>query len=70
MIGLPESQESTKGLVVLIRDMDWREMTAPIKPGQHDGIQAIVLAVIPRLSGDERWGDDFTRKSVVGKQAL
>ena len=35
------------------RDMDGREVAAPVEAGKHDGIEAIGLAVFARLSGDE-----------------
>jgi hypothetical protein len=70
MIGLPKSQEPSECLVVLIRNMHRSEMTAPVKPGKHDGIEAIGLAVIAGLPGDERRSNHLTREAIVGKKTL
>jgi hypothetical protein len=70
MIGFPESQKSPERLVVLVRNMHRREVTAPVQSGEHDGIEAIGLAVIARLPGDEGRGDHFTCEAVVGKQTV
>ena len=69
-IGLPESQEPSERLVVLIRNMHRGKMTAPVKPGEHNGIEAIGNAVIARLSGDEGGSNQFAREAVVGKQTM
>jgi hypothetical protein len=70
VIGLAESQEPPECLVVLIGDMHSREVTTSVEPGQHDGIEAIGLPVIARLSGDEGRRNHLTGEAVIGKQAL
>ena len=53
VIGRTEPQEPSEGLMVFGRNMDGGEMAAPVEPGKHDGIEAIGLAVVTRLSRDE-----------------
>jgi hypothetical protein len=65
MISLPESQEPSESLVVLIGNMHSGEMAAPVEPGQHDGIQAIGFAMIARLSGNEGRSNHLAGEAVV-----
>ena len=53
VIGLPQPEQPPEGLVVLIGNMHGREVPAPVQSGEHDGIEAIGLAVFTRLSRNE-----------------
>ena len=70
MVGLPESEESPKRLMVLIGYMDGGEMAAPVQPGEHHGIEPVGFAMIPGSSGNKRRSDDLAGEAVIGEKTL
>ena len=50
--------------------MDRGEMTTPVEPGQHDGIETIGLSSIAGFTRNERWGDDIAVEAVFRENAM
>jgi hypothetical protein len=50
--------------------MDGGEVAAAVEPGEHDGVEAIGLAVIAGLSGDEGGSDDVAVEPVGGEYPM
>jgi len=50
---ISEGASKTRILFVFGRDMDRRQVAAPVETGEIDSIQAIELATFARLAGDE-----------------
>ena len=53
VIRVPQSQESSEGLVILTRDVYRCEVSATVKTGEHDGIETVGLAPVSRSSRNE-----------------
>src|SRR6266404_1350173 len=70
MVTSPESQESAQGLQFLGGNVNRSQVSTTIKPGEHDGIKAISLAVITGFAGNERGSDDVTVKAADGERTL
>lgn len=51
--------------MILRRNVDGGEMPAAVETGQHNGIEAIGLAVVTGFSRDEGWCDDIAMEAIV-----
>jgi hypothetical protein len=50
--------------------MDGGKMAAPIEASEHDGIEAVRLAAISGLTGNQRWGNHIAVKPVFRENAM
>jgi hypothetical protein len=70
LIGVSQPQESAKGLLVFGGDVDRGEVTATVKPGQHDGVEAVSFTPVTGFTRDERRGDYLAVEAVTGEHPL
>ena len=56
--------------MTLVGDMNGCEVPAPVESGEHDGIEAVGLAVIAGFSGDEGRSDHLAGEAIGREDTL
>ena len=53
VIGCTQPEDPPEGLIIFSRNVDRRQVAAPLEVSKHDSIETIGLEVVARLPGDE-----------------